>query len=155
MITLRINGEMRTVDASSDTPLLWALRDVLGFTGTKFGCGMALCGACTVHIDGQPTRSCVLPIGCDRRSQHHDDRSDRRNACGAQDPASLARSRSRAVRLLPVRADHVGGGASRDHAASDRRANRRRDVRQHLPLRDVCAHPRGHQARGQNPRENA
>ena len=62
MVSLRINGETHTVDASNDTPLLWALRDVLGMTGTKFGCGMALCGACTVHIDGQPTRSCVLPI---------------------------------------------------------------------------------------------
>ena len=63
MVTLSINGETRTVDAADDTPLLWALRDVLGMTGTKFGCGMALCGACTVHVDGQPTRSCVLPIG--------------------------------------------------------------------------------------------
>jgi len=53
---------MRSVDVPGDTPLLWTLRDVLGLTGTKFGCGMALCGACTVHIDGQPTRSCVLPI---------------------------------------------------------------------------------------------
>jgi isoquinoline 1-oxidoreductase alpha subunit len=50
------------VDAAPDTPLLWALRDVLGLTGTKFGCGMALCGACTVHLDGQPTRSCITPI---------------------------------------------------------------------------------------------
>jgi isoquinoline 1-oxidoreductase subunit alpha len=63
VVSLRINGETRTVDAADDTPLLWALRDVLGMTGTKFGCGMALCGACTVHLDGQPTRSCVLPIG--------------------------------------------------------------------------------------------
>jgi len=63
MVNLRINGETRAVDAAGDTPLLWALRDVLGMTGTKFGCGMALCGACTVHLDGQPTRSCVLPIG--------------------------------------------------------------------------------------------
>ena len=62
MVSLRINGETRTVDAAADTPLLWALRDVLGMTGTKYGCGMALCGACTVHVDGQPTRSCVLPI---------------------------------------------------------------------------------------------
>ena len=63
MVNIRINGELRAVDAADDTPLLWALRDVLGLTGTKFGCGMALCGACTVHLDGQPTRSCVLPIG--------------------------------------------------------------------------------------------
>ena len=62
MVSLRINGETKAIDAAGDTPLLWALRDVLGMTGTKFGCGMALCGACTVHIDGQPTRSCVLPI---------------------------------------------------------------------------------------------
>jgi isoquinoline 1-oxidoreductase alpha subunit len=69
MVNLQINGETRAVDAANDTPLLWALRDVLGLTGTKFGCGMALCGACTVHVDGQPTRSCVLPIGSigDRR----------------------------------------------------------------------------------------
>ncbi|HWA29895.1 MAG TPA: (2Fe-2S)-binding protein [Rhizomicrobium sp.] len=62
MITLRINGETRTVDVSPDTPLLWALRDVLGMTGTKFGCGIAQCGACTVHIDGKPVRSCLLPV---------------------------------------------------------------------------------------------
>ena len=63
MITLAINGEARQVEVSPDTPLLWVLRDVLGLTGTKFGCGMALCGACTVHIDGKPTRSCVTPVG--------------------------------------------------------------------------------------------
>ena len=62
MITLRINGENRNVDAAGDVPLLWALRDVLGLTGTKFGCGIAQCGACTVHLDGKAVRSCVLPI---------------------------------------------------------------------------------------------
>jgi isoquinoline 1-oxidoreductase alpha subunit len=62
MITLRINGETRTVDAAGDVPLLWALRDLLGLTGTKFGCGIAQCGACTVHLDGQAVRSCMLPI---------------------------------------------------------------------------------------------
>ncbi len=60
--TLNINGKSRVVDADGDTPLLWVLRDVLQMSGTKFGCGMALCGACTVHLDGQPTRSCVTPI---------------------------------------------------------------------------------------------
>jgi len=63
MISLQINGESRNIDAAPDTPLLWALRDVLGLTGTKFGCGIAQCGACTVHIDGAPVRSCLLPIG--------------------------------------------------------------------------------------------
>ena len=63
MVELQINGETRSVDATPDTPLLWALRDVLGLTGTKFGCGIAQCGACTVHVDGKAIRSCVLPIG--------------------------------------------------------------------------------------------
>jgi isoquinoline 1-oxidoreductase subunit alpha len=59
---LRINGTVRSVDVDDDTPLLWVLRDVLGMTGTKFGCGKALCGACTVHIDGAPARSCITPV---------------------------------------------------------------------------------------------
>jgi isoquinoline 1-oxidoreductase subunit alpha len=63
MITLQINGEPRTIDAPADMPLLWALRDLLGLTGTKFGCGIAQCGACTVHLDGAPVRSCLLPLG--------------------------------------------------------------------------------------------
>ena len=61
-ITFKVNGINRTVDVDGDTPLLWVLRDVLGMTGTKFGCGRALCGACTVHIDGAPSRSCITPI---------------------------------------------------------------------------------------------
>src|SRR5258706_5254798 len=59
---LKINGKSHTVDVDGDTPLLWVLRDVLGMTGTKFGCGMALCGACTVHLDGAPTRSCITTV---------------------------------------------------------------------------------------------
>ncbi len=61
-IAIKINGVTHNVDADGDTPLLWVLRDVLGMTGTKFGCGIAQCGACTVHIDGQPTRSCITMI---------------------------------------------------------------------------------------------
>jgi isoquinoline 1-oxidoreductase alpha subunit len=60
--TIKINGNSHNVDVDGDTPLLWVLRDVLGMTGTKFGCGMALCGACTVHIDGAATRSCITLI---------------------------------------------------------------------------------------------
>jgi isoquinoline 1-oxidoreductase alpha subunit len=59
---ININGSPRSVDVDGDTPLLWVLRDVLGMTGTKFGCGMALCGACTVHVDGTATRSCITTI---------------------------------------------------------------------------------------------
>ena len=61
--TLKVNGTAHSVDVDADTPLLWVLRDVLGMTGTKFGCGLALCGACTVHVDGVPKRSCVTPVG--------------------------------------------------------------------------------------------
>ena len=60
--TIKVNGTPHSIDVDDDTPLLWVLRDLLGMTGTKFGCGMALCGACTVHIDGQPVRSCITTI---------------------------------------------------------------------------------------------
>jgi isoquinoline 1-oxidoreductase alpha subunit len=63
MITLNVNGKPRQLDAPDDMPLLWALRDILGMTGTKFGCGLGLCGACTVHINGAATRSCITPVG--------------------------------------------------------------------------------------------
>jgi isoquinoline 1-oxidoreductase alpha subunit len=62
MISLLVNGEARSVDVEPDTPLLWVLRDSLGLTGTKFGCGAALCGACTVHLEGDPIRSCTTPV---------------------------------------------------------------------------------------------
>ena len=61
-LTLTVNREKRTVAVLPDTPLLWVLRDTLGLTGTKFGCGMSLCGACTVHLNGEPVRSCVMPV---------------------------------------------------------------------------------------------
>jgi len=63
MIDFTVNGKQQQVDVSPDTPLLWVLREKLGLTGTKFGCGISACGACTVHIDGAPRRSCVMPVG--------------------------------------------------------------------------------------------
>ena len=69
MATLNVNGQVRTHDAEPDTPLLWVLREQLGLTGTKYGCGIAQCGACTVHIDGAPVRSCSLPVGAVQPSQ--------------------------------------------------------------------------------------
>ncbi len=62
MFVLHVNGESHSVDVPGDMPLLWVLRDIVGLTGTKFGCGIGLCGACTVHVDGQAVRSCVLPV---------------------------------------------------------------------------------------------
>jgi isoquinoline 1-oxidoreductase subunit alpha len=61
-LRIHVNGVAHDIDADGDTPLLWVLRDLLGLTGTKFGCGAALCGACTVHLDGNPARSCVVPV---------------------------------------------------------------------------------------------
>jgi len=69
VITLKVNGEARELDVDPEMPLLWALRDVLGLTGTKFGCGQAQCGACTVHLDGEVVRSCVTPV---RRAAGHE-----------------------------------------------------------------------------------
>lgn len=69
MISLTVNGVRREVDAEPDMPLLWALRDLLKLTGTKYGCGAALCGACTVHLDGQPVRACVTPLSAVGASQ--------------------------------------------------------------------------------------
>src|SRR3569833_2979331 len=65
MVDLNINGELRSFDVPGDTPLLWVLRDLAGLVGTKFGCGIALCGACTVHVDGRPARACVMSVGVD------------------------------------------------------------------------------------------
>jgi isoquinoline 1-oxidoreductase subunit alpha len=69
MPSLNINGQVRDFDAEADTPLLWVLREQLGLTGTKYGCGIAQCGACTVHIDGSPVRSCVLPVSAVQAAQ--------------------------------------------------------------------------------------
>jgi isoquinoline 1-oxidoreductase alpha subunit len=63
MVKLQVNGQEHELDVPDDMPLLWALRDVVGLTGTKFGCGIALCGACTVHLDGRAIRSCITPVG--------------------------------------------------------------------------------------------
>ena len=110
--TIKINGKTHSVDVDGDTPLLWVLRDVLGMTGTKFGCGKALCGACTVHIDGTATRSCVTTVDSMQgpRSRPSRRSARRRPAPRSRRPGSTG---GRAVRLLPVRPDHVRSGAAR------------------------------------------
>ena len=80
MTKLDINGKAVSIDLPAETPLLWVLRDELGLTGTKFGCGMALCGACTVHLDGAPTRACITSDLGRTRQEGHDHRGDRRDA---------------------------------------------------------------------------
>ena len=102
MASLNVNGKSINVEVEPDTPLLWVLREQLGLTGTKYGCGVAQCGACTVHIDGTPMRSCVRPVGTvarDREDRHHRRPRAERLAPGAE---GLGRARRAAVRLLPV-----------------------------------------------------
>ena len=104
MASLNVNGKAREFEAEPDTPLLWVLREQLGLTGTKYGCGVAQCGACTVHVDGVATRSCVMPVSVGRRRREdRDDRGpvERRLAPGAE---GLGGARRAAVRLLPVAA---------------------------------------------------
>ena len=147
MIQLNINGERYAVDVEPETPLLWVIREQVGLTGTKYGCGAGRCGACTVHIDGHPVRSCDCPSP--RRSA----RASRRSkvlprATPAQSAAGLVRERCPSVRLLPVRHDHGGCGAARPETEADRRRHRCRD-HQYLSLRYLSAGARGHPHGGQ------
>jgi isoquinoline 1-oxidoreductase alpha subunit len=117
---ISVNGEDRVIgdDVDPKTPLLWVLRDHLGLVGSKYGCGIAQCGACTVHVDGKPVRSCQLtvdnvgnrPSPPSRHRQH----AERR-----QDPGSMDRHRSAPMRLLPGGPDHVGDGAAQPHPSPD------------------------------------
>ena len=111
MVTLNINGKEEKLDVLPDMPLLWALRDIANLTGTKYGCGMSLCGACTVHLDGKAIRSMCEPLRLDGRRQ--EDRNHRRPG-GRQRGQSCARgmaeTRRCSMRLLWVRTDHVGRG---------------------------------------------
>ena len=102
--TIKVNGNTHSVDVDDDTPLLWVLRDVLGMTGTKFGCGMALCGACTVHVDGVADPFVHHPGRQRRHVRDHDDRGDRRDAGRRQDPEGLARPRGRCSAATASRA---------------------------------------------------
>ncbi len=77
--TINVNGTPHTVDVDGDTPLLWVLRDTLDLKGSKFGCGMGLCGACTVHINGTPTRSCITPVSTVGNAADHHHRRDRQH----------------------------------------------------------------------------
>ena len=146
MITLNVNGKPRNLDIPDDMPLLWTLRDVLSMTGTKFGCGMGLCGACTIHLDGQPTRSCITPASAAAGKRITTIEAIGATPAGKKIQARLARAGRAAMRLLPIRPDHVGERAARGQAEAERRGHRRCDGGQHLPLRHLSAHPRRDQA---------
>ncbi len=149
MVRLNVNGIDREVDAEPETPLLWVLREQLGLTGTKYGCGIAQCGACTVHIDGEATRSCSLPLSAFTADQKivtiEGLSADRSHPVQKR----LGGARRSAVRLLPVRPDHVRGGASRPQSEAERGRHRHGDV-QHLSLRHVQSHQGGGEARLRN-----
>jgi len=97
MIKITINGAVREVDAESDMPLLWVIRDMLEMTGTKFGCGAALCGACTVHLDGQPVRSCSTPISAVGNGKDYDRRGLGQSAEAVQAPGRSSMSCNAAI----------------------------------------------------------
>ena len=146
--TIKVNGRTHSVDVDDDTPMLWVLRDVLGMTGTKFGCGMALCGACTVHLDGKPVRSCITPVAASAGK-----RITTIEAIGAT-PAGK-KIQQAWIELEVPQCGYCQSGQIMSAAAllaanpnPTRHRHRRRDVGKHLSLRHLCAHPRGNQARG-------
>ena len=108
MITFKLNGQERTFDGDPETPLLWVIRDFEKLTGTKYGCGIAQCGACTVHLDGTHAPLLRHADLDGRRLRHHHDRGHRRHG-SRRGQGSLGRDRRAAMRLLSVRTDHVGG----------------------------------------------
>ena len=111
MPTLLINGQEQELDVPDDMPLLWVLRDVVGLTGTKFGCGIALCGACTVHVDGRPIRSCITPVASMVGKKITTIEAIGETASGSKDPTRLAKPRGSSMRLLTDRPDHVRGSS--------------------------------------------
>ena len=154
MATLNVNGRQHNVDLPADTPILWVLRDQLGLTGTKFGCGLALCGACTVHIDGQPVRACITTISAVAGKQIVTIEAIERDKVGKAVQAAW-------VELGVPQCGYCQSGQIMSATAllkqkpnpSDAEIDQR-DGRQHLPLRDLHAHPCRHQAGGRGRRDH-
>src|SRR6266699_4871745 len=146
MPNLNINGRNMSVEAANDTPLLWAIREQLQMTGTKFGCGAGLCGACTVHVNGEAVRSCQTPLSdvAGKKITTIEGLSEGRPSAAE----GVDHRAGSAMRLLPIRADHAGSGAALQELQSDQGRSDRAHGRQSLPLHDLFAHPEGDHARG-------
>ena len=145
---LRVNGEARVVDVDPDTPMLYVLRDNLALKGPKFGCGLAQCGACVIHVDGEAARSCVLPVEAvkDRAVITLEGTRNQRETIEA--PAGFHRRAGGAVRILRQRHDHDLRRAPGEEQKPQRIRHPRGACRQSLPLRHPSTHRRRCQARG-------
>ena len=144
---LNVNGAEREVDAPADMPLLWVLRDLLGLTGTKFGCGIAQCGACTVHVDGAPLRSCVTPVSAVAGKKITT--IEGLSADGSH-PVQRAWAELDVVQCGYCQSGQIMSAAALLAASphAHRRRHRPGADRQHLPLRHLPAHPRRGASRG-------
>ena len=149
-IQLNVNGQTHTVDAPGDKPLLWVLREDLALTGTKYGCGIAQCGVCTVHLNGQPVRSCMIPLSAaaDGDVITIEGAKDTCSQCRA---AGVARTRCRAVRLLPAGSDDVCQRIVVRKCKAQRCRHRQCHAGQSLPLRDLSQNPRRNTPRRRHP----
>ena len=143
---LTINGKQQEYTGEDDRPLLWYLREDLKLTGTKFGCGVMACGACTVLVDGQPVRACMTPAAS-LEGKKITTIEGLDSAAGKAVQKAWAELDVVAVRLVPVRPDHGGDGASDRNAEAERPADHRRHDRQCLPLRHLHTYPRRRCAR--------
>ena len=143
VFNLRVNGEQMSVDVPPDMPLLWALRDHLDLTGTKYSCGIAFCGSCTVLLDGQPIRSCATPVESvgDREVTTIEGLSQE---WGPSPPESLVGRTDRSVRVLPPWAASPGRGSSGGKPSSHRRRDRPVHGRESLPVWNLPEDPEGH-----------
>jgi isoquinoline 1-oxidoreductase alpha subunit len=135
--TIKVNGATRTVEAEGDTPLLWVLRDLLDLKGTKFGCGLALCGCCTVHLDGAPIRACVTPIAAIGSKE-----VTTVEAVG--DTATGKKVQEAWLALDVMQCGYCQAGQIMSATALLNQKPQPTE-RQHLPLRHLHAHPRRHQ----------
>src|SRR6516162_5880909 len=147
-IVFDLNGKTQTVEVAPDTPLLYVLRNELGLNNPHFGCGLAQCGACTVHVDGAPTRSCSLPVSAAAGTKVTTLAGLGQPRQAAPAAGGLYRRAGAAMRLLPQRLDHDRGRAAARHPAPLGAADPRRARRAQMPLRYAYGDPARRPARG-------